>query len=218
MVTDNYNSFSAFNFATVKLSDDVLRKAVDGAYRDRFNLDTGDTDPVCNNYNRFVTLDNDPSNHAIIKTGAGPIHINKKGTIAVTVVTSSGDLHTVKFSEVLYAPDMFVPILSHSKLRMKNLYYHGWHDTLLLAPHNVEVAFAPGIDGIPTLLQAKDELQAAQAFTFAAVNTTKPSSLFAPISKVSLRELHKMFGHADFTVLRQMVMNTTGLKITHSDS
>ncbi|KAF3030301.1 hypothetical protein E8E12_000022, partial [Didymella heteroderae] len=41
MVTDNSNGYSSrFAYATVKLSDDVLRKAGDGAYRDRLILDT----------------------------------------------------------------------------------------------------------------------------------------------------------------------------------
>jgi hypothetical protein len=195
-----------------------MQTAGNSAYRNRLIIDTGSTDHICNDLSKFTSFGNDRSYHAIINTGAGPIHITRKGTIAVTIATSNGETHTVTFSEVLYAPDMFVSVLSHSKLRAKDLYYHGWQHKLLRAQDDIEVAFAPEIDGIPTLIQATDEVQVAEAFAFAAVNTAKPSSTLAPSRKVSLQELHQMFGHADVAVLKQLVNNTTGLQLTHTDS
>jgi hypothetical protein len=76
----------------------------------------------------------------------------------VTIATSNSATHSVNFTDVLYALDMFVSVLSHLKLRAKDLYYYSWHHKLLLALADTEIAFAPKIDGIPTLIQATDKV------------------------------------------------------------
>lgn len=54
-------------------------------------------------------------------------------------------------------------------------------------------------------------------FAFAAVNTTTLGKTLAPSRKVSLQELHEMFGHANVTVLQQLVNNMMGLQLTYTD-
>ncbi|KAI0603887.1 hypothetical protein TUN205_11867 [Pyrenophora tritici-repentis] len=88
---------------------------------------------------------------------------------------------------------MFVSVLSHSKLRAKNLYYHGWDSKLYLMPSQQEIAFTPEIDKIPTLL-ANTELEAARAFAFATAATTNPTGVLAPYREITLQELHELFG------------------------
>ncbi|KAI1663692.1 hypothetical protein L13192_12381 [Pyrenophora tritici-repentis] len=85
---------------------------------------------------------------------------------------------------------MFVSVLSHSKLRAKNLYYHGWDSKLYLMPSQQEIAFTPEIDKIPTLLLANTGLKAARAFAFVTAATT------------------------NLTALKLLIANTTGLRLT----
>ncbi|KAI0603583.1 hypothetical protein TUN205_12217, partial [Pyrenophora tritici-repentis] len=147
-------------------------------------------DHICNDRSKFQILhDTAP---ATINTGAGPITAKQVGTIQITVVTSEGVLNKVSFTNVLYAPDMFVSVLSHSKLRAKNLYYHGWDSKLYLMPSQQEIAFTPEIDKIPTLLLANTELEAARAFAFATAATTNPTGVLAPYREITLQELHEL--------------------------
>jgi hypothetical protein len=56
---------------------------------------------------------------------------------------------------------MFILVMSHSMLREKNLYYHGWDKKLYRNPDKREIAYTPKIDRIPTFLLANDEIEAA---------------------------------------------------------
>jgi hypothetical protein len=197
IVNNDVRPYSGFSLATVQLSDNVMRMAQQIGYKHRFIFDTGSTDHVCNDYGKFVSFDSNPNYRAVITTGAGPICINKKGTIQLTVATSDGSLHDIRFTDVLYAPDMFTSVFSHSALKRKDVYYHGWQNVLHLMPGEREIAYTPTIDGIPTLLLANDELEAAEAFAFAAVHNTKRSSVLTPTREVSLCDLHEIFGHAN---------------------
>ncbi|KAI0568643.1 rve domain-containing protein, partial [Pyrenophora tritici-repentis] len=202
-----------FTFTTVHLSEKVqsLTKETSN-FKQRFIIDTGSSDHICNDRSKFQILhDTAP---ATINTGAGPITAKQVGTIQITVVTSEGVLNKVSFTNVLYAPDMFVSVLSHSKLRAKNLYYHGWDNKLYLMPSQQEIAFTPEIDKIPTLLLANTELEAARAFAFATAATTNPTGVLAPYREITLQELHELFGHADPKALKLLVANTTGLRLT----
>ncbi|KAI1676923.1 Gag-pol polyprotein [Pyrenophora tritici-repentis] len=202
-----------FAFTTVHLSEKVqsLTKETSNI-KQRFIIDTGSSDHICNDRSKFQILhDTAP---ATINTGAGPITAKQVGTIQITVVTSEGVLNKVSFTNVLYAPDMFVSVLSHSKLRAKNLYYHGWDSKLYLMPSQQEIAFTPEIDKIPTLLLANTELEAARAFAFATAATTNPTGVLAPYREITLQELHELFGHADPKALKLLVANTTGLRLT----
>jgi hypothetical protein len=64
---------------------------------------------------------------------------------------------------------------------------------------------------------ADDELIEAQSLAFAAVTQPVTSKLrnsrLTPTRKVTLQELHHMFGHADVATLRHMVDTTTGLRL-----
>jgi hypothetical protein len=85
-------------------------------------------------------------------------------------------------------------------LRKKNLYYHGWDKKLYRNPDNREIAYTLEIDRIPTFLLANNEIKAAQAFAFAAANTTpntQRSSFLTLTREVSLYELYKLFSYAD---------------------
>jgi hypothetical protein len=116
---------------------------------------------------------------------------------------------------------MFVSVLSHSMLREKNLYYHGWDKKLYKYLDKREIAYTLEINRIPTLLLANDEIKAAQAFAFAAANTTPNTqrrSVLTPTREVSLYELYELFSHADPQALRQLVNNTTGLLLTNDKS
>ena len=72
-----------------------MRIAEQISYKHRFILNTGSTDYVCNNYSKFISFNNNLSYRAIITIGAGPICINKKGTIQLTVATSNSSLHNI---------------------------------------------------------------------------------------------------------------------------
>lgn len=93
-------------------------------YKDQTIIDTGATNHICNNYNRFISFENE-STCLAIKTRAGIVQVKATGTIELCVLQGNSVINVVRFSKVLYAPDMFVSIISHSKIRQKGLYYHG---------------------------------------------------------------------------------------------
>jgi hypothetical protein len=215
----NFSARSAFATRLVNLSAQVSSLASKDEFRTRLILDTGATDHLCNDASKFISID-PGSYHAVINTGAGPITVSQKGTINVDIMRSDGSTNCLTFSNVLYAPQMFVSVLSYSVLRQKNLWYHGYEHKLLYREQNgvdAEVAYMPEIDWIPTLLLADDELMEAQSLAFAAVTQPVTSKLrnsrLTPTREVSLQEFHHMFGHADIAALRHMVDTTTGLRL-----
>jgi hypothetical protein len=58
------------------------------------------------------------------------VKVISTGSIAIDLLCANSTINYTKFSDVLYALDMFVSIISHSKIRAKGLYYHGWHEKL----------------------------------------------------------------------------------------
>lgn len=108
---------------------------------------------------------------------------------------------------------MFVSIISHSKIRQKGIYYHGWDKKIYRKSDKREIAYAPEINGIPNLLQARNELEAARALAFVSAHSPLPNSAMIPTRKVLLAELHEMFGHANINALKQLIKTTSGLKL-----
>jgi hypothetical protein len=74
--------------------------------------------------------------------------------------------------------------------------------------------YTPEIYGIPNILQAKDELEAAQAFAFVSAYSPCPNSCIQPTWKVSLAHLHEPFEHANVTDLKKLVATTRGLELS----
>jgi hypothetical protein len=113
---------------------------------------------------------------------------------------------------------MFLSCISHSKIRAKGYFYHGWDERVYAHPSLVEAAYTPEIDGVPNFLHVENEddtIGAASALAFASQNAPHYNSLHAPpTQKVTLTELHKTFGHADVARLRKLIQSTTGLELT----
>jgi hypothetical protein len=74
------------------------------------------------------------------------------------------------------------------------------------------------MDGIPNILQAKDELEAAQAFAVVTAYSPCPNSRIQPTQKVSLAHLHELFGHANVADLKKLVATTCGLELSDCDA
>jgi hypothetical protein len=113
----------------VEVSEQAMRFAGRTDYKDRTIVDTGATDHICNDLSKFIEW-RQVSTCSGIKTGAGIVKVVATGSIAMDLLCADGTINHVKFSDVLYAPDMFVSIISHSKIRAKGLYYHGWHEKI----------------------------------------------------------------------------------------
>jgi hypothetical protein len=190
-----------------------MRLADCADYRNCTIVDTGATDYICNDYAKFIKFDPKPT-CAYIRTGAGPVKVNATSTIKIDILCADGKINNVTFSNVLYAPDMFVSIISHSWLRVKGLYYHGWDEKVYRKADGLEIAYTPDIDGIPNVLQASDSIQAARALAFAAAHTPHPNSALTQVRDVDLYELHETFGYADINALKQLTKVTTGLRLT----
>ncbi|KAH6139755.1 hypothetical protein HBI37_225470 [Parastagonospora nodorum] len=123
----------------------------------------------------------------------------------VAILFHSG-INALTLSGVLYAPDMFVS-LSHSMVRAKGCYCHGWREKLYRAADDLELAYTPDIDGVPNLLQVEDEndlLSAVRAMSFVLQHGSH-SSHVPPTRK----ELHETFGHTDVNQLRKLAATTT---------
>lgn len=203
-------NFSAIPLATI--SDQAMQLAGRKDYGLRTICDTGATDHICNQRQKFIKLV--PTNCPGIRTGGGIARVEGIGTIALKILRSDGAINNVTFSGVLYSPDMFVSVLSHTRLREKGLYYHGWEEKIIQKSTNDEIAFCPEIDGIPNFLEASNRLEAAQAFSFAAVQASKSHKALVPTRKVTLFELHEMYGHADPESLKELVKSVSGLELT----
>jgi len=129
-----------------------------------------------------------------------------------------GTINHITFSNVLYALDMFVSIISHSQIRDKGLYYYGWEEKLLRHSDGLELAYTPEIDSIPNMLQASTELEAAQAFAFVSANSRRPNSAIQPTRKITLCDLHETFSHANLESLKKLVAITTGFGLSSRDN
>lgn len=90
---DVESAFDTFSFAAVKLSADVLSQAGRSDYKNRFVLDTSSSNYICNDYSKFISFTNDPSFHAVINIGVGPIITNYKSTIKITILTLNSSLY-----------------------------------------------------------------------------------------------------------------------------
>jgi len=148
-------------------------------YYDRTIVDTGATDHIFNNLSKFVEWKKTPSRSGI-KTGAGIVAVLGTGSITMILLCVDGTINYVTFSNVLYAPDMFVSIISHSQIRYKGLYYYGWEEKLLRHSDGLELAYTPEIDGIPNILHVSNELEAALAFAFVSAHSPRPNSAIQP--------------------------------------
>jgi hypothetical protein len=134
-----------------EVSKQAMRLADCADYRNRTIVNTGATDYICNNYAKFIKFDPKPT-HAYICTGAGPVKVNATSTIKIGILCADRKINNVTFSNVLYAPDMFVLIISHFWLRVKGLYYHGWDEKVYRKADSLKIAYTPKIDGIPNVL------------------------------------------------------------------
>jgi hypothetical protein len=210
-------SLAALSDKVAEVSEKAMRFAGRTDYKDRTIVDTGTTDHIYNDLSKFIEW-RQVSTCSGIKTGAGVVKVNGTGSIAMDLLCADGTINYVKFSDVLYAPDMFVLSISHSKIRAKDLYYHGWQEKIYRQQDEQEVAYTPEIEGIPNILQAKDKLEAAQAFAFVTANSPCLNSHILPTRKVSLADLHELFGHANVADLKKLVATTKGLELSDRNS
>jgi len=219
----SFGQYNAYSFATVddsnvaEVSEQAMQVAHRTEYKDRTIVDTGATDHICNDLSKFVEWKKTPTRSGI-KTGAGVVAVLGTGSITLNLLCVDGTINHVTFNNVLYAPDMFVSIISHSQIRDKGLYYHGWEEKLLRHSDGLELAYTPEIDGIPNILQASNELEAAQAFAFVLANSPRPKSAIQPTRKITLCDLHETFGHANVESLKKLVATTTGLELSSRDN
>jgi hypothetical protein len=219
----SFGQYNAYSFATVhdnsvaEVSEQAMQVAHRAEYKDRTIVDTGATDHICNDLSKFVEWKKTPTRSGI-KTGAGVVAVLGTSSITLNLLCVDGTINHVTFSNVLYAPDMFVSIISHSQIRDKGLYYHDWEEKLLRHSDGLELAYTPEIDSIPNILQASNELEAAQAFAFVLANSPRPNSAIRPTRKITLCDLHKTFGHANVESLKKLVATTTGLELSSRDN
>ncbi|KAH4084447.1 hypothetical protein HBH64_233960 [Parastagonospora nodorum] len=191
-------------------ADEAPRGRAD--YKGRTILDTGANDHICNTYDRVVSW-YVPHQHGSIKTGGGMVEVQVSGTIKLAVLRADSGISALKFSGVLYAPYMFVS-LSHSMVRAKGCYCHGWREKLYRAADDLELAYTPDIDGVPNRLQVEDEndlLSAVRAMSIVLQHGSH-SSHVPPTRK----ELHETFGHTDVNQLRKLAATTTCIEPTNT--
>jgi hypothetical protein len=90
-----------------------MRLADRAEYRDRTIVNTSATNYICNDYAKFIKFNPKPT-CAYICTGASPVKVNATSTIKIGILYTNRKINNVTFSNVLYALDMFVSIISHS--------------------------------------------------------------------------------------------------------
>jgi hypothetical protein len=96
-----------------EVSKRAMRLADRADYRNYTIINTSATDYICNDYAKFIKFNSKPT-CAYICTGASPVKVNATGTIKIGILCANENINNVTFSNVLYALDMFVSIISHS--------------------------------------------------------------------------------------------------------
>lgn len=182
----------------VDVTESVSKLAGRSEYQRRFVLDIGATDHIRNDaskFNSFVA----GSYHAVINTGAGPMTVKEKDIIRLSVVRSGGPLGDFTIHGVMYTPTVFVLMLSHYQLKHERVYYHGLDDRVYhhVNCKDVEVAYTPEIEKVPSFLLTDDDIRAADILALVAVNATKKTSVLTPTRDVTRRDLHVTFAHTD---------------------
>jgi hypothetical protein len=82
-------------------------------YRNYTIVNTSATDYICNDYAKFIKFNPKPI-CAYICTGASPVKVNATSTIKIGILCANRNINNVTFSNMLYALDMFMLIISHS--------------------------------------------------------------------------------------------------------
>jgi hypothetical protein len=82
-------------------------------YKSRTIVNTSATDYICNNYAKFIKFNPKPT-YAYICTGASPVKVNATSTIKIGILCANRNINIITFSNMLYALDMFILIISHS--------------------------------------------------------------------------------------------------------
>jgi hypothetical protein len=59
-----------------------------------------------------------------IKTSVGIVKVLSTSTIKLSLLCAKSTIYKVTFSNMLYAPNMFVSIISYSKICKKGFYYY----------------------------------------------------------------------------------------------
>jgi hypothetical protein len=82
-------------------------------YRNYIIVNTSATDYICNNYAKFIKSNSKPT-CAYIYIGASLVKVNATSTIKIGILCANGNINNVTFSNILYALNIFVIIISHS--------------------------------------------------------------------------------------------------------
>jgi hypothetical protein len=100
-----------------------MRLADRADYRNYTIINTSAIDYICNNYAKFIKFNSKPT-YAYIRIGASPVKVNATSTIKIGILCTNENINNITFNNMLYALDMFILIISHSRLRVKGLYVY----------------------------------------------------------------------------------------------
>jgi hypothetical protein len=81
-------------------------------YRNYTIINTSAIDYIYNNYAKFIKFNSKPT-YAYICIGASLVKVNATSTIKIGILCANENINNVTFSNVLYALDIFVLIISH---------------------------------------------------------------------------------------------------------
>jgi hypothetical protein len=165
-----------------EILEQAKRLASCADYKDHTILNTSASDHICNNHDRFISFD-PPRRRTVIKTGSGKIEVKATSTIKLAVLRGDSAINALTLPSVLYAPDMFLLCISHSKIRAKGYFYYGWDERVYAYLNLAEAAYTLEIDGVPNFLHVKNEddiIGAANALTFALQNASYHNLSHAP--------------------------------------
>jgi hypothetical protein len=183
----------------------------------KVTYDTSSKVNVCNNKAWFTEMH---EAKGILSGTGGTASITHKGTIQLPCQLRNGQtvIHTVK--DVWYHPESPINILSAMKMRKAGLTLD-WNDGGIKNRDGVEIAVGYEEDEIilirmatqttikshPTL--AIEQMSSKTAIEPQSTLATKPSS----IKEVSAEDLHQMMGHIGYDRIKQLMQNTTGVKL-----
>lgn len=188
------------------LKPPVVSTAIEGRddERERITIDTGANSHVFNSlkyFTKYLSI-NPPRG---ITTGGGEAYYEGVGTVELEVPQLDGTHRTWILRNVLYSPDFHINLISHSVIRKAGVWFHGESYSLI---YEREVfTECVEIGGLPCLeVKQKEEVHVATHARHKDPHITD--------RRVTLQQLHEIFGHTNFGDLKSTISATKGLTLS----
>ncbi|KAI7703162.1 hypothetical protein KC353_g14273 [Hortaea werneckii] len=161
--------------------------------RDRWYIDTGCTDHICNSRQAFTAYE---STRKRLQTASGFVEAEGVGQVEIETLLPDGKRGTVFLKGVLHVPGMFANLISGYRMSLENVTFD--MRTYLIRQNGRTLGYAPPAGGL---------------FMLRARRTMATVALAAP-GPTSLDVWHRRMGHLGYDSVKRLTELSDGLKLT----